>query len=633
MTAIEQLQYSVDSDTGVLIKHTFDPKSFQYADTAEESLLNLFRGATDLSTGSQEIQRAIKDWPTEYHLSLARSNLLRGFDLSRFTSVLEIGCGCGAITRQLGEQGLSVTALDGSFQRAAVTRARCRDLPKVKVVCENFESFEDSKRYDLVTLIGVLEYAPAFITSESPFEDMLRRARSFLKPDGVLVIAIENLLGLKYFAGHEEDHVGKPYWGIQGLYQPSAARTLGRVQMDQLLEGVGFTSRSYYYPFPDYKIPEVIVSEGGVRHPTFKPTDVVAAQDARSYNGGVNLPFDEGLVWESICANELVPHMANSFLIFSSQQGAQALAPEAWLAKKFSISQSDTSVVTTTFVEQGPGDVRVYKSRSGLASSSPSTLQSEEGYVSGQNLLFVVRRAMAANLSLEEVAETLNPWVELLVSSRSNASGEWIEWKLPKTFFDCVPHNVLIQEGKGCFIDRQDSPWQDEHLDFSWVVVRGVLLTLAKSCHLGCLEHMKVRDAVRALCACLGFEVTEMTLQRCLEHEEIALFGLPRSSGRPFFLKSFVEGTLQNRVNHFHRLFLDQQEAYCDLKRERDSLPLRHQQKIEALAEAHVEVQILKGQIARKHSELSELRAELYKPRPSLISRIVRRGLRILTRA
>ena len=38
---------------------------------------------------------------------------------------------------------------------------------------------------------------------------MLQRVRSLLKPEGKLIVAIENQLGLKYFAGAPEDHLGQ----------------------------------------------------------------------------------------------------------------------------------------------------------------------------------------------------------------------------------------------------------------------------------------------------------------------------------------------------------------------------------------------------------------------------------------
>ena len=45
--------------------------------------------------------------------------------------------------------------------------------------------------------------------------EMLRRIAGHLAPGGKLVIAIENRLGLKYWAGCTEDHVGKYFESLE----------------------------------------------------------------------------------------------------------------------------------------------------------------------------------------------------------------------------------------------------------------------------------------------------------------------------------------------------------------------------------------------------------------------------------
>ncbi len=57
--------------------------------------------------------------------------------------------------------------------------------------------------FDVVTLIGVLEYARVYGGPGGEVK-LLQQARSYLKPDGLLVLAMENQLGLKYFAGIPE---------------------------------------------------------------------------------------------------------------------------------------------------------------------------------------------------------------------------------------------------------------------------------------------------------------------------------------------------------------------------------------------------------------------------------------------
>lgn len=62
--------------------------------------------------------------------------------------------------------------------------------------------------YDFICLIGVFEYGQSYIGGDTPYEDFLKLLLPHLKPDGRIVIAIENKYGLKYFAGCKEDHLG-----------------------------------------------------------------------------------------------------------------------------------------------------------------------------------------------------------------------------------------------------------------------------------------------------------------------------------------------------------------------------------------------------------------------------------------
>src|SRR5262245_60726420 len=148
----QPLTYPVDFEErdGIARPRRLADREFDYSDggPTEAEIHRTIRDATDRSSGSFELERGIHDWPTQYHLSRARCNLLRPFELARYKNVLEIGAGCGAITRYLAENCASVTALEGSPDRAAIVRDRCADLENVTCVCANLEDVRFSKRFD-----------------------------------------------------------------------------------------------------------------------------------------------------------------------------------------------------------------------------------------------------------------------------------------------------------------------------------------------------------------------------------------------------------------------------------------------------------------------------------------------------
>ena len=76
-------------------------ETFAYSegDEAEGYIRACLDSVDDLSVDSVQLQEKIRDWSSEYHLSPARANLIRGLSLNGMENILELGSGCGAITR------------------------------------------------------------------------------------------------------------------------------------------------------------------------------------------------------------------------------------------------------------------------------------------------------------------------------------------------------------------------------------------------------------------------------------------------------------------------------------------------------------------------------------------------------
>jgi len=147
--------------------------SLAYRDGGEEEVLRLITETMDLSSASDELIRRADGWAQTYHLHPARANIVRCLELPESARVLEIGAGCGAITRYLGETCMLVDALEPVPVRAAATRARTRDLDNVEVFVGDLADVPVDAAYDVIVVIGVLEYvgegnadcAPYLLTS------------------------------------------------------------------------------------------------------------------------------------------------------------------------------------------------------------------------------------------------------------------------------------------------------------------------------------------------------------------------------------------------------------------------------------------------------------------------------------
>ena len=116
--------YSRDPLTRVEILKRHAGIAYSDGDALEKGLLATLGQCRDISSSSEQLRGHIRDWPSEYHFSPVRHNLLRPFAIGSATRVLELGCGCGAMTRYLGERAASVVAVEGSALRAAIAAER-----------------------------------------------------------------------------------------------------------------------------------------------------------------------------------------------------------------------------------------------------------------------------------------------------------------------------------------------------------------------------------------------------------------------------------------------------------------------------------------------------------------------------
>lgn len=298
---------------------------FDYSDgESAENYLNLvLTQAVDLSSRSQELQEKIVDWPSEYHLSSDRSNLLRSYDLSNVSCALELGSGCGAITRYLGEQGISVDAIEGSGPRAQLGKLRCRDLDNVTVVNANYTELElPNKHYDLILFIGVIEYAkkfyPAALTDKEATIAILNQAREHINDHGLVMVAIENRLGLKYILGQHEDHYSKRYVGIHGYQNSPGISTYSEQEWRELIDLAGYKDCSFSYPFPDYKIPRLSMGEDYAKNDPFA-FNHLEGTFARDYTRPARRSITESIAWQAASQGKFLSTIANSFCLIAGK--------------------------------------------------------------------------------------------------------------------------------------------------------------------------------------------------------------------------------------------------------------------------------------------------------------------------
>lgn len=276
----------------------------------EDEMLNIAKDHTEAELNQVIAER--KEWPILYHFSDLRKNIVEWIPIGEAQTVLEVGAGCGAITGAFAKKAQSVTSIELSKKRSLINAYRNREYDNVEVKVGNYKDIEKTVGiFDYVSLIGVLEYAELYMDGDNAYTTMLKNVKGHLKPGGKLILAIENRLGLKYFAGCKEDHLSEYFKGIEGYPVSKGIKTFSKKELENVLRESGFQKQTFYYPYPDYKFPTTIYSD------KFLPKENDLNNNIRNFDMERMLLFDETKVFDSLIENELFPEFSNSFLVIA----------------------------------------------------------------------------------------------------------------------------------------------------------------------------------------------------------------------------------------------------------------------------------------------------------------------------
>lgn len=278
----------------------------------ETEILNIVQNHNE-----QEIQELIaKDYNYTINntFSKVRENILNFYKFKKNSTVVEIGAGMGSLTGLLCDKCSHVTAVEMNNLRADIIRERYKDRDNLEVLTGDVNNISINKKYDYVVFIGVLEYAGIFYSGENPYVEFIKSAKKLLKEDGILLFAIENRFGLKYWLGASEDHIQKPFVGIEGYPEKNTAKTFSKSDLKKILELSELRYNRFYYVFPDYKFPTMIFTDGYI--PSHNDFEKISF----TYSRNSLLVAKEKKLYKDIIENNVIGFFANSFLVEASSK-------------------------------------------------------------------------------------------------------------------------------------------------------------------------------------------------------------------------------------------------------------------------------------------------------------------------
>lgn len=540
-----------------------------YSDSAEGELLEILTSAQDRSSQSDELASHIHDWPTRYHLSPLRAHLLTPLVVNSGDRVLEVGCGTGVNVRVMAERGASVVGIEGTRARARIAQTRNAEFDSVEIFAGDVADFVSEEKFDFVLIVGVLEYVSSRIGELSEPVEFLSRCASFLKDDGLLVLAIENQFGLKYLLSYPEDHLGIPWIGLEG-YRRGQPRTWSRAVLRDMLIEVGLVHQEFLNPFPDYKLPTVILRER--IHSSEAGRELVknfVRRPVVDFSGSPQYVCDPIMAFGQFVDAELGPHVSNSFLICASMSESSLSRrlddADLWLAsaqrqRKFRNFRRIVGEGSTHhLVESSIDSAEVGERRSGWLTNRG---QQDGPIHRGTPLEDQIFDAFI-NSEWSDVAEQVLTYRNfLLAQSPSHGAMEQEathpftandhEPSIPGTFIDCVPQNLIASpSGQLILVDNE---WEaNGPCSLNLVFLRGLLSVATRLREASVTSfgpqrgRASIVDIASDLAGLAGFEIEAAMIDRLLKAEfafqEMVLLPQPKD------FKKFRDSMLERGGN------------------------------------------------------------------------------------
>ena len=242
------------------------------------------------------------------HLLSIEKNILEWYEFNENATVLEIGAKLGGITSLLSKRCKEITAIEFSKQRGEMISKRLKNNENVQVIIGKLQDIDlEDTKYDYVVLIGILEYAPLFFKSENPYLDFFRYAKSKLKPNGKILLAIDNPFGVQYLVGNKCELNTETFETLENNNTP---KLLTKNEIENILKKLDINNFKFYYPLPNYKFANVIFSDDYL--PLTKDTKIMYNL---IYNNNSKILLDERKVMKNCISAGMFKYIANSYFV------------------------------------------------------------------------------------------------------------------------------------------------------------------------------------------------------------------------------------------------------------------------------------------------------------------------------
>ena len=170
------------------------------------------------------------------------------------------------------------------------------------------KSFPEQKSlFDVVVLYDMYGFC---VQNDVDICSVIDALLKLISEEGTVFLAMENKLGMKYFAGCQEEQKGGYFVGIEDYSKwKEKIHPLSKKELTDVLSTFAGIDYKFYYPYPDYKYPTIIYTDEQL------PEEGELFRNIRNIDRDRYVLFDECAAFNSVIKAGLFPEFSNSYLI------------------------------------------------------------------------------------------------------------------------------------------------------------------------------------------------------------------------------------------------------------------------------------------------------------------------------
>lgn len=413
-------------------------------------------------------------WDIFYHLSEMRKALFSWYDFNEQQTILEIGGGFGALTGLFCDKCKRVVTLERNAIRANAIKKRYLKRKNLHVICQDIRTWKNEEQFDYIIIVGTLETLCNGSQSDTDYIQVMEHVKQWLLPQGKLLVAVENRFGIRYWCGAVDKHTGKPYSGINKYPLGSDGISFDRAQLKRIFIHAGFQRIKFFYPLPDYILPQVIYSE------EYLPKSSVKERVIPYYTDSRYLSAYENDLYDDIVDNAAFEFMSNSFLVECSIDAEPsnvvyaAITTDRGEENGFAtIIRNNNTVEKMALYKQG--EARLKHMLSNLSAMEKRGLYCIKAeWKNGRVWMpFVQQNTLCDDLKVllkqdvRAFEQMMGRFFSCILQSSEQASITENRFKCPKeleedlgvilqsAYIDMVPMNCFYVDGHFCFFDQE----------------------------------------------------------------------------------------------------------------------------------------------------------------------------------